>query len=258
MNILIVLAHPESQSFNGHLARLARDSFLEHGHAVQMSDLYTSEFDPCESARHYSIRCNPRCFDAQTEQRFSWERKSLPIEIKKEVQKILWADLLLLQFPLWWFGLPAILKGWMDRVFVYGGLYSSSRRHDRGPCRGKRALMCVTTGSSEAACAYNGYEGDTRLILWPSLFAFRYVGFTVLQPFMIHAARGRLKGYEAEAQNQRLREREQEYKKYLLEIDTAPTVPFNSDKDWDQNGTLKPDAPVFSPFIRHKKALDFG
>ena len=150
MNVLIVLAHPEPQSFNTCLARLARDTFLESRHVVQVSDLYASEFDPCESGRHFPVRCNPDRFEAQAEQRFHWDRGSLPPDIAREADRILWADLVILQFPLWWFGLPAILKGWMDRVFVYGGLYSGSRRHDRGPCRGKRALMCVTTGSPEA------------------------------------------------------------------------------------------------------------
>ena len=256
MNVLIVLAHPEQQSFNGHLARLARDTFSERGHAVQLSDLYTSEFDPSESPKHFSVRRNPNCFDAQAEQRFSWESESSPADVKREVERIFWADLVVFQFPLWWFGLPAILKGWMDRVFVYGGLYTSSRRHDRGPCSGKRALMCVTTGSSEAACAYNGYEGDTFLLLWPSLFSLRYVGFTVLRPFFLHGVRGGLKGRDAEAQNVRLLKREQEYKKYLLNIDDVPTVPFNSDDDWDENRKLKPEAPPHSPFIRHKKILD--
>jgi len=204
------------------------------------------------------VRYNPVCFDAQSEQRFSWEHESLPADVKEEVEKIFWADLLLLQFPLWWFGPPAILKGWMDRVFVYGGLYTGARKHDRGRCRGKRALMCVTSGSAETACTYNGYEGDTSLILWPSLFAFRYVGFTVLQPFIIHGVRGGLKGPDAEAQHRVLDSRKQEYREYLLHIDDAPTVPFNSADDWDENGKLKPEAPTYSPFIRQKKTLELG
>ena len=165
MNLLIVLAHPEYRSFNGHLAEFARDTFVEQHHLVQVSDLYALRFDPAEPARHFAVRHNAVCFDAQSEQRFSWENHSLPPDVKDEVEKILWADLLVLQFPLWWFGPPAILKGWMDRVFVYGGLYTAAQRHERGPCGGKRALVCVTTGSAATACAHNGYEGDTSLLL---------------------------------------------------------------------------------------------
>src|SRR4051812_17343831 len=122
MNILIVLAHPEPKSLNGRLARFARDTFSKQSYQVRVSDLYSKEFDPLEDGRHFSVRQNSDCFDVQSEQRFNWERGSLPSEVKEQIENIFWADLLLLQFPLWWFGPPAILKGWMDRVFVYGGL----------------------------------------------------------------------------------------------------------------------------------------
>jgi NAD(P)H dehydrogenase (quinone) len=255
MNVLIVLAHPEPQSFNAHLASLARDTFLEGGHGVQLSDLYASEFEPCEAGRHFAVRCNPDRFDAQAEQRFHWEQGTLPSEVAREAERILWADLVILQFPLWWFGLPAILKGWMDRVFVYGGLYSGSRRHDRGPCRGKRVLMCVTTGSSETACSHDGREGDTRMILWPAQYALRYIGFTVLQPTILYGVRSDLEGADAELQHRSLIERASEYRTLLLHVDEVPAVPFNTDGDWDEAGKLRAGAPVYSAFIRHKASI---
>lgn len=252
MNTLIVLAHPERQSFNANLAKLAQDTFSQNGHKVKTSDLYELNFDPRESQKHFSIRQNSERFDAQAEQRFNWGNKSLPQDVQDEIDKILWADLVILQFPLWWFGLPGILKGWIDRVFVYGGLYSGARRHDKGVCRGKKVLACVTAGSSELACAPDGREGDTQLILWPTFYAFRYVGFTVIQPFMVYGVRGGLEAEEAERQTQYLLNKEQEYKRLLLNIDAAPIISFNSDEDWDKDGKLKPCAPVYSPFIRHK------
>jgi NAD(P)H dehydrogenase (quinone) len=250
MKSLIVLAHPEQQSFNGHLARLARKTHAQRGHEVQLFDLYESGFDPCEAGRHYEVRHNPDRFDAQTEQRWNWQRGSPPPDVRKAVEDIFWADQLILQFPLWWFGPPAVVKGWIDRVFVYGGIYSGTRRHDTGVCRGKRALLSVTTGCSEAACSHNGREGDTRLLLWPMLYALRYVGYEVLQPFIIHGVRGGLSGAEAAAQDQYLSRRCRDYEKVLQNLDDAPRVPFNSDADWDASGKLKSDAPVYSPFIR--------
>lgn len=74
MNVLIVLAHPEPQSFNAHLAHLACDVLAQHGHTVQLSDLYALNFDPREAASHFAIRSDPACFDAAAEQRFSWCR----------------------------------------------------------------------------------------------------------------------------------------------------------------------------------------
>jgi NAD(P)H dehydrogenase (quinone) len=252
MNVLIVLAHPEPRSFNAHLASLAHDTFAAHHHDVQLSDLHASGFDPCEAGRHFPVRSNPDRFDPQAEQRFNWEHHSLPSDVEREAERLLWADLVVLQFPLWWFGVPAILKGWMDRVFVYGGLYSGSRRHDTGPCHGKRALMCVTAGSPESACSPDGREGDTRLILWPTLFALRYIGFTVLRPTIMYGVRSGLAGAEADTQNSYLRTLANEYQQQLIHLDDIPIVPFNTADHWDTRGKLKADAPTYSPFIRHK------
>jgi NAD(P)H dehydrogenase (quinone) len=256
MKALIVIAHPEPKSLNGHLARFAFDTLSKRGHQVRISDLYAAGFEPSEAGRHFEVRQDANCFDVQSEQRFNWERGSLPADVKEQIEKIFWADLLVLQFPLWWFGLPAILKGWMDRVFVYGGLYSSSRTHDCGPCRGKNAIMCVTAGSSQSACTYNGSEGDTKLMLWPSLFALRYVGFSVLQPFIIYGASRHSNGVDKSSNGEWFRNSEQEYARCLLNIHDWPIVPFNSPNDWDENGKLKPNAPAYSPFIRHREVLE--
>lgn len=255
MNVLVVLAHPESQSVNGHLARSAAAAMTAAGHSVRVSDLYAEHFDPCEAGRHFRSSRDPARFDAQAEQRHAWDTQSLAGEIKQHVENVLWADLVILQFPLWWFGLPAILKGWVDRVFVYGGLYSSSRRHDKGVCGGKKVLFCVTTGSPAAACAYNGHEGETALLLWPSLYAFRYIGFSVLQPYIIHGVRGGLTGAAAAAQKQRLATEESAYIHALSGVQSRASVPFNRDEDWDEADTLKSGAPVYSPFIRHSRVL---
>src|SRR5882724_972536 len=220
MNVLLVVAHPEPSSYNAYLACVAHETLSKDGHAVRTSDLYASEFDPSESGRHYGVRLDPTRFDAQAEQCFNWKNRSLPAQVQNEIDKIMWADLLVLQFPLWWFGVPAILKGWMDRVFVYGGLYSGSRRHDRGVCAGKKALICMTTGSSGEACSFDGREGDTHLILWPSLYALRYIGYTVLQPFIIHSVRGDLNGDADQLKKEYLLKMERGYKERLLNIHT--------------------------------------
>ncbi len=91
------------------------------------------------------------------------------------------ADLLVFQFPIWWFGPPAILKGWLDRVFAYG-VYTSRRRYGTGPFVGKRAVVSVTTGGPAATHEYNGRNGDIQLQLWPVQFSLHYMGFSVLPP----------------------------------------------------------------------------
>src|SRR4029079_6864414 len=114
MNSLIVVAHPEPKSFNAALALMAQQSLQSQSHQVRISDLYASALAPDEQPRHYARRRNQARFDALAEQRFNAERDALPQDVAREIDDLLWAELLVLQFPLWWFGMPAILKGWMD------------------------------------------------------------------------------------------------------------------------------------------------
>lgn len=252
MKSLIVLAHPEPMSFNAALARAAQDALQSQGHRVRISDLYAKAFAPDEHGRHYARRKDPARFDALTEQRFSSELKALPHEVQSEIDDLLWADLVVLQFPLWWFGMPAILKGWMDRVFVYGKLYTGSRRLHAGVCRGKRAMLSVTAGASADACAHDGQEGDTQLILWPINYSWRYLGFTVLEPVIITGVRGGLTGRDAAAQARYLDVCLRSQRVRFANVDAIPAIPFNTAEDWDERRKLKPHAPVHNPFIRHQ------
>lgn len=255
MNSLIVLAHPEPQSYNAALAHVAAKTLASQDNAVRMSDLYAQTFDPDEHARHFPQRKNPARFDAQTEQRFNGEQRTLPADVGREIDNLLWAEFVLLQFPLWWFGMPAILKGWMDRVFAYGTLYRGGARFHTGVCRGKRAMLSVTAGSSPEACRHDGQEGDTRLILWPIHYALHYVGFTVLEPAIIAGVRGGLTDNAAAEQDRYLDQQMQAHVARLSRLDDLPAIPFNTDEDWDARRKLRPDAPVHSPFIRHRVDL---
>ena len=160
MNVLIVFAHPERKSFNGGLADVAIESLQAVGHTVEINDLYQQEFDPVERAGHYRERVDDTYFAPLTEQRAHYERGVLVPEVQREISRLEWADLVIFQFPLWWHAQPAILKGWFDRVLVYGGLYSGSRRYNRGHFRGKKAMLSVTTGSPEQAFMPFGRAGN--------------------------------------------------------------------------------------------------
>jgi NAD(P)H dehydrogenase (quinone) len=236
---------------------VVKEAFELRGDTVRFTDLYASKFDPVEHARHFSQRKDPDRFDALTEQRFSSEGRTLPTDVGRQVDDLLWADFLVLQFPLWWFGMPAMLKGWLDRVFAYGSLYTGSRRFHAGICSGKRARLSVTAGSSAEACAHDGREGDTPLILWPINYALHYVGFTVLEPAVVAGVRG-YRGAEAIAQHRSLEEQLQSPRAWISTLDTVPIVPFNGADDWDERRKLKNDAPVYSPFIRHRAKLCLG
>lgn len=149
MKAHVVLAHPEPKSFNAYLTSISNQILGENGYEVTISDLYAMGFDPREAPQHYQSRKDAETFHTQTEQRFNADKDTLPDEIEEEIGRLLESDLLIIHFPLWWFGMPAILKGWMDRVFVYGRMYRSVRRYDKGVCAGKKMIACVTTGTPE-------------------------------------------------------------------------------------------------------------
>ena len=252
MDAHIVLAHPEPKSFNGHLSRVTAETLGDAGWHVTLSDLYAMNFDPCEGSRHYASRSDADVFHAQTEQRFNAENGTLPPEIEAEAARLLACDLLIVHFPLWWFGPPAILKGWMDRVFVYGHMYRSTMRYDTGACTGKKVIACVTTGASAESCAHNGREGDTRLHLWSALFPFRYLGFEVLEPEIFHGVGGVafIEGQEGGLST--LEMYSQRWRKSLGDLSARPAIAYNRDTDFDDSKRLIPGAPAYSPFIRHR------
>ena len=184
---------PEPRSFNGAWARATCAASEAAGHEVLLSDLVASGFDPVERRAHYAALDDAdgdAAFDPLRLQDVAARRGALPEDVAVEVAKLRAADRLVVHFPLWWFGPPAILKGWFDRCLVHGALHTSSRRFDTGLCRGKKALFCVTTGSTADESSPAGKEGDATLLLWPLAYALRYIGFTVLKPHLVHGVHG--------------------------------------------------------------------
>lgn len=183
MNVLIVLAHPERKSFNGALFDTACETFAANGHLVQSSDLYRMRFDPRSDASNFTTRRHSDYLKLQVEELHATEAGGFDGDIEQEMRKIETADLVILQFPLWWFGLPAILKGWVDRVFAMGRVYGNGRSYEGGAFRGKRALLSLTTGGPAAAYQAGGSNGDILSILRPiHRGILRFVGFDVLAP----------------------------------------------------------------------------
>jgi len=246
----IVLAHPEAKSFNAQLSDTSQHVLGTAGYKTTLSDLYAMDFDPREGPHHYGSRKDSEVFHAQTEQRYNADNATIPVDVNAEVEHLLDCDLLVVHFPLWWFGMPAILKGWMDRVFVYGKMYRSVMRYDAGICAGKKMIACVTTGASEDSCSYNGREGDTQLHLWPILFPFRYLGFDVLEPEVFHGVGGVafVEGHEDSLSA--LDAYSNRWIEALETLASRPSVHYNRDTDYDETKRLVPDAPVYSPFIR--------
>ncbi|SDJ98982.1 NAD(P)H-dependent oxidoreductase [Aliiruegeria lutimaris] len=246
-NTLVVSAHPEPDSFTAAWARASAEAAAGAGD-VATSDLYAMGFDPAERAELY--RHEGR-FDPLRVQEAAAAAGTLPPELAAEVAKIRAADLLILHFPIWWFGPPAMLKGWFDRALVHGALHAVERRFEDGPCAGKRALMCVSTGCRAEECGPDGREGDLRLLLWPLAHALRYCGFTVLEPVCVHEVHGYHEAPARDAFAARIACVLEQQAAVIDGLASRPVWASNPSSDFDSLGRLLPGAPVLSPFIRH-------
>lgn len=195
MNVLIVYAHPEPRSLNGALKDFAVQRLQAAGHAVQVSDLYAMAWKAPIDARDSLDHDPAERLDVSEASRRAFASGSQRPDIAAEQEKLRWADGVILQFPLWWFSMPAILKGWVDRVYAYGfaygvGEHSDARWGDRygeGSMVGKRAMLVVTTGGWESHYGPRGINGPMDDLLFPIHHGIlHYPGFDVLPPFVVH------------------------------------------------------------------------
>lgn len=189
MQVLIVHAHPEPKSFNGALTVHAANALRDAGHEVTISDLYAEGFNPVAGRHDFTTVADGAVFHYQTEQDHAARTRGFCDEIRREQARVVAADLLILQFPLWWGAPPAILKGWFERVLAYGFAYVDGRRFGSGLFRGRRALMSVTTGGTPARFTPDGVYGDIDIVLRSvERLTLQYMGYEVEKPFVSYAA----------------------------------------------------------------------
>jgi putative NADPH-quinone reductase len=105
MRVLLIHCHPRAESFSAALRDTARQALEAAGHQVECRDLYAEGFSPALNA---------------TEHRDYLDPASNPSDVADHVASLQRADALLLVYPTWWYGLPAMLKGWFDRIWAPG------------------------------------------------------------------------------------------------------------------------------------------
>lgn len=135
MKCLVVVAHPIADSACHAMARSAIEALTKAGHEVQIEDLYQSDFSPSLTASERRSYYSP-AFDSAA--------------VQSQVDRLLSAEALVIVFPTWWFGFPAILKGWFDRVWAPGIAYDHAS--DLGPIKPRlhklqKALAITSLGS---------------------------------------------------------------------------------------------------------------
>lgn len=189
MKVFIVHAHPEPTSFNGALKDAAVEQFERLGHEVKVTDLYAEGFNPVAGRHDFTTVLDPDRFHYQREQAHAADNDGFSPELARDQERLFWCDLLILQFPLWWTGMPAILKGWVDRVLAFGVAYGEGLRFDRGLLKGRQGLLCITTGGTTERFSEGGVYGPIDVLIKPvQRGVLQYMGMEALPPFVAYAA----------------------------------------------------------------------
>ncbi|GAA1753668.1 MULTISPECIES: NAD(P)H-dependent oxidoreductase [Streptomonospora] len=260
MKILWVFAHPERRSLNGSLMDEGLDELEALGHEHRVSDLYGMDFkpvvDPADFRGVGGAGCD-RLFVGDAQER-AYQEQRLGADVRGEQEKIEWADVLVFHFPLWWFGPPAILKGWFDRVLVQGFAFGlkddrgRTRRYGDGGLVGKRALIVTSVGARESGFGARGVHGQVDEVLFPLLHGtFWYTGAAALPPFVVYGA--------DRADNEAFAANAAQLRKRLAELDTAEPIAYRHENsaDYDDDLVLSPDtAPGRTGLSAHR--ADFG
>lgn len=141
MKALIVLAHPNENSFNGAVMNTVKTVLAAEHVEFREKDLYRMNWNPLLST-------------ADLEQIYSGR---IPADIATEQNDIRWADTVVFIYPVWWYEQPAILKGWIDRVMSHGFAYRmTDNGMVEGLLKGKKAVVITTSGADKENMDQNG------------------------------------------------------------------------------------------------------
>ncbi len=240
--VLIVHAHPEPTSLTRTLVGVAAETLGSAGHVVLQSDLYAMGWRAVYDETDFPVRADATRLNFVRESGHAFEHGHQPADVVEEQRKLLAADLVILQFPLWWFGMPAIMKGWIDRVWAYGLAYGrhgqgNRFRYGEGGLAGRRAMVSVTTGGPAVDYSPRGINGPIDQLLFPithgTLF---YPGMSVLKTHAVHGV-GRMTPEDVAAVTAAWRQR-------LAGIFDEAPIAFRA-----QNGGDYPDGHVLDEAI---------
>lgn len=229
--VLLIHAHPEPTSLTRTLVEVAKASLHGSGHRVLESNLYGMNWKAVFDAADFPQRVDKDRLCFITESQAAYAKSTQTRDVEDEQAKLRQADAIVFQFPLWWFSFPAILKGWIDRVFAYGLAYGykdagNQYRYGEGGFAGKRALLSVTVGGPPEDYGARGINGSLEQILFPithgTLF---FSGMEVLPTFAVYGT-GRLTEAEVGLAIEAL-------KKRLNGLFTDAPIPFRRQNNGD-------------------------
>ncbi len=149
MHVLAVFCHPRRESFTGAVLDRFADGAETAGHEVEVADLYGEGFEPRMSRR-----------DLQ-----QFDGIPMPPEIIAEQKRVEQCDALALIFPLWWWSMPAMLKGWLDRVWSAGWAYQARKDPEGSLLQPRPCTLLVPAGASSEMMGWHDYD-DKIVSLW--------------------------------------------------------------------------------------------
>jgi NAD(P)H dehydrogenase (quinone) len=194
--VLIVHAHPEQTSVTRRLVEVSIEALQAQGHEVLQSDLYAMGWKAVFDGQDFPERMNRDRLSFIEESGYAFSNGLQTPDVEEEQHKVLTADAVIFQFPLWWFSMPAIMKGWVDRVWAYGLAYGyqgtgNAHRYGEGGFAGKRAQLAVSVGGPAIDYSPRGINGPLEQLLFPithgTLF---FPGMQVLPTFAVYGAGG--------------------------------------------------------------------
>ncbi|MET0946196.1 MAG: NAD(P)H-dependent oxidoreductase [Flavobacterium sp.] len=170
MKNLIIYAHPNPASLNHLFKQTVLESLERSEQEIVIRDLNEIHFNPVLSLEDIQGQRMGKVTEyVQIEQDF-----------------ITWADRIIFIYPIWWTGMPAIMKGYVDRVFSYGFAYRYDQGIQKGLLTGKKAIIINSHGKSNAEYAESGL--DKALALTSDTGIFNYCGLKIQQHFYFDKA----------------------------------------------------------------------
>jgi len=212
MNILVVYAHPNAASFNYAVLNAFTEGAEDAGHALEVVDLHAIGFDPVYRLRDYAFWVNETVppeqlarmnlkqqvldsctgFLQRTMARvWLWHKedsdiirlmkRSRPKDVLEQQKKVAWAQGIVFIAPIFWMHYPAILKGWIERVFTFGFAWGLEQKAYQGDISGrvpllqiKKALSITTTGWRQEDYQSTGCHDAMRLLI--DVYGLEYPG----------------------------------------------------------------------------------
>jgi len=186
LNVLIIYAHHEPSSFTSAMKNLAIETLEAAGHSVVVSDLYGQGFSAVAQKWDF-VTTSGNHFNYMSEQKHAANlQMAFSPDILGEIQKLQAADIVLVVSPIWWSSVPAILKGWFDRVLAMGVAWDTGKIYENGLLRGKQAMLIAAGSHPAEYYRANDRHGATinQFLHHINHGTLAFCGFNVHEPYV--------------------------------------------------------------------------